>query len=213
MPTPQSTKTLGDLNIYVKRQFGDESGVQITDSDITRWANQAQVEIVSNNPMIQTTANQSTVVGQATYDINTIAPTMLQLEAVLYDGWPLEPTTIERMKADLGPDSTMPGSPQYFYVWANTIYLWPVPNAVKPLQVNYSSMPVEVSVTSDFFGIPDRYYDRICEYVMSKAYELDEDWGAHTVQRQTFEDKMSALHDADKNQIGSFPVAYDSEYE
>ena len=34
-----STYTGTDVSSYVKRQFGDESGVQITDEDIVHWIN------------------------------------------------------------------------------------------------------------------------------------------------------------------------------
>lgn len=215
MATPAATRTLGDVLTYTKRQFGDESGVQITDVDIVRWVNQAQNEIVNKNPMIQATASLVSVAGTATLDINVLAPNMLQLEAVIFDGWPLEPTTLEKLKSDIGgPDSTTQGTPQYFYVWANIINVWPVPSvAGKAIQINYSAHPVSVATASDKLGVPDRYYDRVCEYVMSKAYELDEDWGAHQVQRQAFEDKLTEDTGADKNQVGAFPVAYDSEYD
>ena len=214
MPTPNSTRTAGDVMTYVKRQFGDESGVQITDTDIIRWINQGQNEIVNKNPMIQATATQTSVVAQQTYSINTLAPDILQLEAVIFDGWPLEPTNLERIKADLGSSyATTPGTPQYFYVWDNTIYLWPVPDTEKSIQINYSRHPMSVASAGDLLGVPDRYYDRVCEYVMSKAYELDEDWQGHQTNKQAFEDKLMEANNADKNQIGAFYVAYDYEYE
>jgi hypothetical protein len=48
---------------------------------------------------------------------------------------------------------------------------------------------------------------------MAKAYELDEDWSAHTVQRQSFEDKLNESNNSDKVNWGAFPVAHDAEYE
>ena len=37
-----TTKTALDVANYVKRQFGDESGTQMTDADIWRWIDSAQ---------------------------------------------------------------------------------------------------------------------------------------------------------------------------
>lgn len=210
MPTPQATRTLAEVMAYVKRQFGDESGVQITDADITRWVNQAQVEIVNKNPMIQATASQNTVANQQTYDI---PPDMIQLESVFVDGGILEQSNFETIRGQLGSETNTLGGPQYWYVWANKIYLWPTPSQVWTLQVNYSKLPNRVSSSADFLGVPDRYFDRVCEYTMAKAYELDEDWPAHTVQKQSFEDKLLEVNNADKNLIGAFPVALDMEYE
>ena len=210
MPTPDAVHTLSDVVGYVQRQFGDESGVQITVSDITRWVNQAQMEIVNKNPMIQATATDSTVKNQQKY---AIPPDMIQLESVMVDGRLLEPSNFEGIRSLLGTENNVQGDPLYWYIWANQIYLWPVPSVVKTLEVNYSKSPVNVTTPGDHLGVPDRYYDRVCEYVMSKAYELDEDWQGHTVNAQKFEDKLMEDNNADKNMVGRWFVATDMEYE
>jgi len=211
MPLGTTTKTLGDVITQVKRQFGDESGVQITDVDITRWVNQGQMEIVNKNPMIQATASQSTIVKQQTYPV---PPDIIQIESVMYDGCILQPRNFEGIRAELGSaNSTQQGTPEFWYTWADLIYLWPVPDTVKSITVNYSKTPKVVSSPSDTLGVPDRYFDRVCEYVLSKAYELDEDWSANANQRQSFEDKLLEDTNAQTNMIGEFFVATDSEYE
>jgi len=210
VPTPTAIHTLSDVMTYVKRQFGDESGVQLTDPDIIRWVNQAQMEIVNKNPMIQAVATQSAVANQQTY---SIPPDMIQIESIMYDGNILEPQSFESIRTELGADNNTKGTPLFWYTWANQIYLWPIPTDTKQISVNYSKVPVSVALTSDPLGVPDRYYDRVCEYVMSKAYEMDEDWPANQVSRKMFEDKLTEATNAEKNMIGSFWVASDSEYE
>jgi len=210
MPTPTAIHTLSDVMTFVKRQFGDESGVQLTDPDIIRWVNQAQMEIVNKNPMIQAVATQSAVANQQTY---SIPPDMIQIESIMYDGNILEPQSFESIRTELGADNNTKGTPLFWYTWANQIYLWPIPTDTKQISVNYSKVPVSVALTSDPLGVPDRYYDRVCEYVMSKAYEMDEDWPANQVSRKMFEDKLTEATNAEKNMIGSFWVASDSEYE
>jgi hypothetical protein len=211
MPLGTATKTLGDVITYTKRQFGDESGVQITDSDITRWTNQACVEIVSKNPVIQATATQNSVKGQQTY---AIPPDLIQIESIMYNGVILEPRNFEGIREELGSaNATQQGSPDYWYTWAEQIYLWPIPDTVSLITVNYSKMPVTVSSPADLLGLPNRFFDRVCEYVCSKAYELDEDWPAHQAQRQNFESNLVELNNATTSMIGSYFVARDSEYE
>lgn len=211
MPLGTPTRTLSDVITNTKRQFGDESGVQITDADITRWTNDAQMEIVSKNPIIQATATSSSVKGQQKYPV---PPDLIQLESVMFDGNVLQPRHYERMRSELGnANGTQQGLPMFWYTWADEIYLWPIPDTVKNISVNYSKAPKIVSSPSDLLGLPDRYFDRICEYVNSKAYELDEDWQAHQTQRQSFEDKLLELTNSDKNMIGEDFVATDSEYE
>jgi hypothetical protein len=168
------------------------------------------MEIVNKNPMIQAVATQPAVAGQQTY---SIPPDMIQIESVMYDGNILEPQSFEGIRSYLGTDNSVSGIPMYWYTWANQIYLWPVPTGTKTISVNYSKIPVSVAVSSDFLGVPDRYYDRVCEYVMSKAYEMDEDWPANQSTRKQFEDKLMEANNAEKNMIGKFYVVMDSEYE
>jgi hypothetical protein len=211
MPLGTATKTLGDVSAYIKRQFGDESGVQVTDSDITRWTNQAQVEIVNKNPMIQATAVQNSVAGTQTY---AVPPDIIQIESVMFDGNILEPKNFEGIRSQLnGANTTQQGTPTLWYTWAEMIYLWPVPSVVKQISVNYSKLPSLLSSPTDKLSVPDRYFDRVCEYVNSKAYELDEDWQGHQVNRQQFEDKLLEDTNAQSNMIGELWVATDSEYE
>ena len=211
MPLGVSTKTLGDVITFTKRQFGDESGVQITDADITRWTNQGCMEIVNKNPMIQATAAQDSIAGTQTYPV---PPDIIQIESVMFDGNILQPRNFEGIRAELGTaNTTQQGTPEYWYTWADLIYLWPVPDTIKSITVNYSKTPKVVSTPADLLGLPDRYFDRVCEYVMSKAYELDEDWSAHQNQRQSFEDKLLEDTNAQTNMIGAYFVATDSEYE
>lgn len=210
MATPASTKTLMDVVTWVQRQFGDESGVQITQADITRWVNQAQIEVVNKNPIIQATATTSSVVGTQTYPI---PPDMIQIESVMFDGNILQPNNFEGIRSELGNDNNMTGEPIFWYMWANQIYLWPVPNRVASISVNYSKEPTAVTGLGDFLGLPNRYFDRICEYVMSKAYEVDEDFPAQATAHKQFEDKLAEITNSDRNMTGSFFVAVDYEYE
>lgn len=58
-----NTKTFQNLLTEVKRLFGDESGVQLEDADIQRWANEAQMEIVNTNGAIKAKSSMPSVAG------------------------------------------------------------------------------------------------------------------------------------------------------
>jgi len=210
MPIATATKTLNDVVVYIQRQFGDESGVQITIADITRWVNAAQMAIVDKTPIIQATATTNSVAGTQTY---AFPADLIQVESVLFDGNILQPRDFEGIRYELGINNNTPGDPVYWYSWANQLYLWPVPTVVKAIAVNYSKAPTSVTGLADQLGLPDRYFDRICDYVSSKAYELDEDWQANQVTLKRFEDKLTEDTNSDKINYGSFPVAIDGEYE
>ena len=67
-------KTVGDVYNVVKRIFGDESGVQLTNDDIVRWINEAQVDISKQNQVLQTTATVAVTANTATYALTSVTP-------------------------------------------------------------------------------------------------------------------------------------------
>lgn len=209
MPAPVSTKTVLDVVTNVQRQFGDESGVQIVNADIIRWINQAQMEICNKTPILEATAVTPSIIGTQTY---AVPPLMIELNSVMFDGNILEARNFETIRTELGIDNATPGVPCYWYTWANMIYLWPIPDSVKDISINYSKAPTNVTGLGDLLGVPDRYYDRVCEYVKAAAYELDEDWAAHGLMKQTFENKLTEGTNSDKVIYGAWFVANDSEY-
>ncbi len=58
---------VSDVITRVRRTFGDEAAVQVTDDDIIRWINDAQIEVIKHNEgalqksdLLDLVANQST---------------------------------------------------------------------------------------------------------------------------------------------------------
>lgn len=210
MPLGTPTKTVQDVVTAVQRQFGDESGVQITSVDILRWVNQAQMEICNKNPILQATATSTTIVGQQTYSVPL---DIIQVESLMFAGNILEPRNFEGIRLELGEANSEQGVPQFWYTWRDLLYLWPIPDSADLLEVNYSRKPVAVTTVAALLDLPDRYYERVCEFCKAKAYELDEDWSAQKIERDSFDMELNAVTNADKNMIGAFFVARDSEYE
>jgi hypothetical protein len=59
-----------DVANRVRRTFGDDGGVQVTDDDILRWVNDAQLQISTDNEeLLETVATADIIQGQADYSI------------------------------------------------------------------------------------------------------------------------------------------------
>lgn len=209
MVAPISSITLGELQTYVKRQFGDESGVQIDDSDIIRWVNMATVDICAKNSVLQATASTDGVIDQRSYDVGTLLAQAIKIEDVSYGSRTLEPTDKSGIRKLFGTEQDSSGTPVYWYTWANQIMLWPVPNTAETLSIDFIQRPADVSGAGDLLPLPDIYYEVICNYVMSKAAELDEDQSKSTSMRRLAEDKLTEMTDIGNTMAGSFPVVRD----
>jgi hypothetical protein len=202
---PKSTVTVSQVLDYIKRQFGDESNIQITDSDIIRWINMATLEIGAKNSVIQAEATTAGTAGTLSYDLDFIED-IIRIEDVFYGSAKLDPVDKSTFRETVQNEVTASGTPIYWYAWANTIKMWPVPNKDDSLTIDYIKRPDRVTGPGDYLPIPDLYYEQVCLFVMSKAFELDEDVEKSTAQRSLFENKLLEKNDLEKTMAGSFPI-------
>jgi hypothetical protein len=201
-----STYTAGDVATYVKRQFGDESAVQITDEDIWRWINIGQIEILNKNPILKGRAETNIIVGQYEY---TLPVDVLSIQSIRYNGSPLDTMSFQEAEAYIlnqDPGRTQKGTPAFWYEWAGLINLYPTPDIslTDGLVIYYVAMPVNVTQTTDILSIPDRYYNTLLHAVLQQAYELDEDWTASGNKANQFESGINNLAEEENNSARAF---------
>lgn len=199
-----STHTVNDVLSYVKRQFGDESGVQLTDADLYRWINAGQYEIVSKNAILKVRATADVVANQREYDFP--AQDILHVNTLNYKGRPIQFLSFPEAQDKLvrqDSENIGTGEPEFWYEWAGQFYLWPTPqeNVTDGLTVYYVKNPSTVSNATDTLSVPDRYYSRLLEFVLSQAYELDEDWSASNYKTEQFHSGLDSL--AEEENAGS----------
>ncbi len=172
------TKTVGNVQSQVKRVFGDESGVQLTNDDITRWINEAQVDIAKQNQILQTTATMAVTGGTATYSLTSVTPRIDTLASLLLDGRRVGNIPISQAEESISladPEGTEEGAPQFWYAWGGDITFWPNPNKNYTMTIRYNAQTASVtSSPGDVLSVPDECFTDICNYVLMRAYEMDE---------------------------------------
>jgi hypothetical protein len=193
-----ATHTVSEVITAVKRQFGDESGVQIDDSDIIRWINEAQEVISNKNKVLKAKSTTSSVANQSSYSFP--AQNIQQVESIHYDGQRIPNMTFAEaeeyvFKAD--PTASLKGMPIIWYEWAGTFTFWPAPDDVNDIDVYYTRRPVAVTSASTL-DVPDKYYPDIVRYVLQQAYELDEDPQNSQLKQKQFENSLNELSDEER---------------
>lgn len=183
--------TVGDIIARVERQFGDEANIQIEDTDIIRWINDAQRELALHNNLLQARAVASSLKGQAEY---TLPLDVLTIRSIRYDGLKLQPISAQEAEERI-QDTSQTGTPTHFWAWSQRITLYPTPDSAitDGLQIFYSRHPSTVAVATDIPELPAQYHNRIVEYCLKMAYELDENWTAAQVKGQQFQDGVNEL--------------------
>lgn len=194
MPLVPSTKTVQNVLDRVKRQFGDESGAQLTDSDIIAFINSGQNEINRRNRLIKGTAVTPTVIGTRLYNFPT--PNILEIQALHYNGVPLEYRSFNEAQEYIIKDDplfTKSGTPFMWWEWGTDLYLYYTPDAIGDLTLYYVGFPTDVTAAGDTLGIPDSYYDALISYVLQQAYELDDDWTGSAQKAGQVNDSLNSL--------------------
>lgn len=189
------TRTVQDVIDDVKRTFGDEANVQVSDNDIIRWINSAQREIITQNPILRAVATSDITGGVSEYALSEL--NILSIQSIQYKGRKLQAMSFQEAEEYImenDPDKVSTGFPIIWYEWAGTINLWPVPQdtIVGGLKVYYVKMPDNIGQEHDL-QVPDLYYENIVQFVLSKAYELDEDTENSNFKIGQFNERMNTL--------------------
>lgn len=182
---------LGEVKTRVKRQFGDEASVQITDEDITRWVNDAQRDIVMRNEsVLQTSSTADSVANQQAYSFPS---DLLILRSIHYkreDGdlafYKLKGMSYTEFDEYIdGWEGTAygPSYPIVYTTYADEIHLFPIPvsSGEDNLKIVYSRQPVDLNSDDDDIDLPLAYHNAIVDYCLTQAYRLDEDWNAANI--------------------------------
>lgn len=189
------TRKVAEVMTAVKRQFGDESGVQLEDTDIVRWITDAQDKINYDNKVLKSTATIPSVVMQGTYTFP--AQQVLQIESIHYKGVRIPNIPFAQAEETLiGADPTASAQyPEYWYEWGGTFTFWPLPQDSQDITVYYTQMATPVPANWDvdtLLSLPDKYFADIVAYVLQQAYEMDEDWQASGAKAEQFKLSVDA---------------------
>lgn len=201
---------VGEIKTRVKRQFGDESSVQVTDEDIIRWINDAQREIATvNDEVLETIATTAVISGTSEY---AIPDDMLRLRAVRYGNRKIQGLTLQEAEEKIvnyeNPASYATGAPEYFWIYASRLTLYPTPSTTDPddLKLYYTRIPNSVAVDADIPELHAKYHSAIVQFVLQQAYEMDEDWTASGNKSAQFTNNLNSLKESDWQDHGTYPT-------
>lgn len=210
MPIERYTRTVTDVISSVKRQFGDESGVQISDADIIRWVNDGQREIVDNNSTInQKIAKTDIIANQDTYPLSSDPnlTNITRITSVRFNNSLLRPLTVQEAENyAIGDGNT--GDPTAWFEEEGNLILYPKPSTgyVQGLTFRFTALPTKVTTNADALTVPDSYYSALIQYCLSQAYELDENAQMAQMKESQFEKSLGIRANRTVTQNSDFPT-------
>lgn len=193
------TRTVAEVMTAVKRQFGDESGVQVEDADIIRWINDAQEVIVAKTKALKAKSSVTATAGQAAYTFPS--QNIYQIESIHFDGLRIPNMPFAEAEEQIfgsDPQQVAQGNPVLWYEWAGTFTFWPAPAEAKTIDLYYTKQPTRVVTNLDTLSVADKYYQDVVKYVLMQAYEMDEDLGSAQAKGQQFEASLNEFSEEDR---------------
>lgn len=177
--------SVGDVKNRVKRQFGDESGVQVTDADIFRWVADAVRNVILNSEEVfQVATTMDIITGQQDYPLSEDVLAIKGITCKTADStayFELRGYELDQFNSYIdGWDGNFfgEGRPTIYTVFEKKLKLFPIPDAdaTAGIKLYYTSYLTEI--TDDAFSIelPNIYFNAVVNYCLQQAYELDEDW-------------------------------------
>lgn len=189
----------------VRRTFGDEASVQVTDDDIIRWINDGQEYVViKNEGLMEAKATADITASVAEYPVPT---DMSVLRSLSLQGTHLKQYTfnefneyIDGFAAPSGLNNYGQGVPICYMVYNNTITLFPTPSTstTGALYVYYIRHPTPVATLADSLSVPLQYHNAIVDYCLQQAYELDEDVMKTQMKATQLDKQLQELNDRNK---------------
>jgi hypothetical protein len=195
MPLGTSSRLVSEIATAVKRQFGDESGTQINDTDILRWVNQGQEEIALKENTRQNTITTLSVAGQSQYTLP--GQDVIKIMAIHYSSVPLQSITFEEAQISILATAESQGiqaTPTTWYEFGDSIFLYPSPsNSLDVIMLYAVLRPAKITTLNDTITIPDSYYNALVQYVLAQAYELDDDFDKASFKLGQLNDSLSDI--------------------
>ena len=180
-----SALTVSDIFVRVKRKFGDEASVQVTEADIYRWINDAQREMVQQmSDLIPAIHRWDAVDGEIAYFLQPEYAAVKNLYFRKSENdqyflikylsmWEFN-QYIDGWDGSIGSGDT----PLVWTTEADLIRVFPTVtgNIFNAFKLEYSKYATLIENVNDPIEVPEYMHNAIVEYCMAQAYEMDEDW-------------------------------------
>lgn len=191
----------------VRTLTGDRTALQYSDDDVIAWINDGVRECAVINNLLQKTATQQTTIGQASYSLPT---DMLKLHSVKLDGFKLREITQAQFDDLYASGKDNPeANPDVCYIWAGSLNLYPVPDGVKELRIDYLYEPQPIindpAHLDANVALPVGYHSRIVDYCIAQVFLQDGDATGYATKLNEFRTGVADLKDQPEDTYDEYP--------
>ena len=182
--------TPDEVATYARQRYNAVSNTRFfTAAELYTLLYDAQMQLARESFCIRDTYETTTVVDQQEYSFPTAT---LAIKRVTYDGYEVVPRPLKEVLDLTAGSATASGSPQWYAIWDETLYLAPVPAEAVTLKIFSVNEPSTVSSTS-VLDVPTRYHLDLAEYLLAQMATKDKNYQGAAVHLERWQ---KALRDA-----------------
>lgn len=165
--------TPAEIELAAREQYNAIGDTNWSQLEIFRLIYAACLKLSRETLCIERTYTTSTVADQQeyAYPTNTIG-----IMRVTYEGKKLSPITFQEddvLSMDNANTDTT-GTPQYYAIWNETLYLRPVPSEVGTLKVFSYSEPQTITSTTATLEVPTQFHMAIVDFILERMFSKDQ---------------------------------------
>ena len=198
---------VSDVVLRVSRAIGDDDKLIITEADMIRWANDAQIEIVRRTECLQAVdVSNTTTVGDGTY---ALPADFMMMKRVTHNNGLLKPIDIamaDEIMQGNATSQTYSALSGHYYIYNGFLYMDPnAPAAV--LAMYYIKYPTALTAVGDTLTVPVHMQEDVVKYMLALARErLDQDDASQRMRNQ-FEQRLAESRHIQSDQtVDSYPA-------
>jgi hypothetical protein len=192
--------TVDEIRAMVRLSTMVDSG-EISDAELLTFINEGimDVSMRDNWEWLEAETTFTTVAATQAYtESDTVSGDEWQ-EVIFVtrsgDDEPLHPISMRQAHARWG-DDVESGTPQFYYIYKESIYLAPIPDAAETIKVHYVPPPSELTAGSDTPAWLSTYHHVLVDYVESRVWAQQEDYSKSQISLARYFDRIDEMRRA-----------------
>lgn len=182
--------TPAQVETAARRRYNVESDTFYSQAEVFAIIQEGE-EIMSKDSLVieATDTSITTVASTRSYAFPT---GVIAVKRVEYDGVKLQKISFredDRLTLS-NSGTTETGSPLYYSIWNDTIYLRPIPDAAKTLTLFVNKKPDDLTTSSTELSIPGRYHHYLIDYVAMHLASKDSNFEAVSFYMNRWENNL-----------------------
>jgi hypothetical protein len=162
-----------DLVLQIKRQYGDEYGVVVTDADLLQFVYEGEMDIIRS-----TGGFESKTIAAAASAFPMQIPGTIQVIRVTLNGVALTYISIAELDLVKAALLTAQGAPQYWYNNnEQEIDIFPsvTTDTTANLIVYYKHVAIKKTVPTGALTVPERYHTDLLQFCIARCHNKNRD--------------------------------------